>query len=889
MKKCTAKGGLYLKAIFILCGFCMLYNSALAQFIQGRIINNQGEPVPFATVYAKEIYKGTTSNIEGYYKLELPRGKHIIAFQYLGYETREVEIDLQDSVQVLDVTLDERMYMIPEVRVLASGEDPAYSIMRRAIGMSQYYLKQVGQYECQVYLKGTGVIKKIPGLLKRQFKKAGFKEGETFVSENLTNIYYELPNTMEREVISMRNSGPQDAANPMDFITLSLYQDLGGIYSPLDKEAFSHYRFKLKGSFYDNKRLIHKIEVIPKHKGYEYLKGHIFIVDGIWHLHSVDLELEQKLFSIEIRQVYAPVEYDVWMPVSHDFFVEAGAMGMEVEYSYVASVNKYDIQLNKQLDHSVFLELKRKAGLLREEEAAVLEELKAEHARESGEEVSAISELVQKENMSNRDARKLNRLIEKEARKKEKASLEIIQNFTIADSARKMDEVYWDTIRPVPLTSNELDSYNEDSIQLAIDSSKIDSRSYSSAFKFRQLFFGKVYRYNENTTRFYFSGLTNLTAMGYNLVAGPYTGVDMYLDHELDKGRELHVGQEVRYGFARNKPTAKWDFQYAYAPLKRGNFTLSLGRELADYNSTSTMVPFVNMVSTLFESKNYLRLYEQDFVKISNKIDLTNGLELRLGLAYNSRQPEENHTTFTLFQPFGDRVQSNIPYPALLGSSLLASSKSLSAEVEFQYTPRYYYGIREGRKIMVYSHYPTFKLNYQHGVPGLLGSDVSYSKLKAGVEQGLDAGNLGRLFYTIEAGGFIKKDELYFADYKHFSSLPSWYTAGGNAMTFRGLDYYPSATAGNYAQFHLNLRRNKLLLNYLPVLNKSLAYENVYFKSLYREGFKPWHEMGYGMNQVFWLANLEVFTAFKGHKFEGIFFKLAIPIFSGSGEVQIGN
>lgn len=888
MKKKNRRSVFILSLVFIF-GLCCLPKISFAQLIQGRITNNQGEPVPFATVYAKAIFKGTTSNVEGYYQLELPRGRHVLAFQYLGYETKEVEIDLQDSIQVLNVRLDERMYMIPEVRVLASGEDPAYSIMRRAIGMSQYYLKQVEQYECQVYLKGTGVIKKIPGLLKRQFKKEGFKEGETFVSENLTNIYYELPNTMEREVISMRNSGPQNAANPMDFITLSLYQDLGGIYSPLDKEAFSHYRFKLKGSFYENKRLIHKIEVIPKHKGYEYLKGHIFIVDGIWHLHSVDLELEQKLFSIEIRQVYAPVEYDVWMPVSHDFFVEAGAMGMEVEYSYVASVNKYDIELNKQLDHSVFLELKRKAGLLREEEAAVLEELKEEHANESSENIADIRELAQKENMSNRDARKLNRLIEKEARKKEKAPLEIKQTFTIADSARKMDEVYWDTIRPVPLTSNELDSYNEDSIQLAIDSLKIDSRSYSSAFKFNHLFFGKVYRYNENTTRFYFSGLTNLTTMGYNLVAGPYTGFDMYVDREMDDGRNLYVSQEFRYGFARNKPTAKWDIQYAYAPLKRGNFSLSLGRELADYNSTSTIVPFVNMVSTLFESKNYLRLFEQDFIKIRNRFDLANGLELHLGLAYNSRRPEENHTTFTLFQPFGDRVEPNNPYPALTGSSLLKASKSLAAEVEFQYTPRYYYAIREGKKRMAYSHYPTFKLNYQHGIPNLLGSDVSYSKLEAGIEQGLDAGNLGRLFYNIEAGGFIKKDELYFADYKHFSSQPSWYTAGGDAMTYRGLDYYPSATAGNYAQFHLNLQRNKLLLNYLPVLNKSLAYENVYFKSLYREGFKPWHELGYGMNQVFWLANLEVFTAFKGRKFEGVFFKLAIPIFSGSGEVRIGN
>ena len=56
-------------------------------------------------------------------------------------------------------------YEIPEVRITASGEDPAYIIMRKVIGMAPYYLNNISYYKAEVYLKGNLVINKIPKLL----------------------------------------------------------------------------------------------------------------------------------------------------------------------------------------------------------------------------------------------------------------------------------------------------------------------------------------------------------------------------------------------------------------------------------------------------------------------------------------------------------------------------------------------------------------------------------------------------------------------------------------------------------------------------------------------------------------------------------------------------
>jgi len=61
-------------------------------------------------------------------------------------------------------------YEIPEVRISPSNEDPAYIIMRKAIGLAPYYLNNVSYYKAEVYLKGNLVINKIPKLLQKSMK-----------------------------------------------------------------------------------------------------------------------------------------------------------------------------------------------------------------------------------------------------------------------------------------------------------------------------------------------------------------------------------------------------------------------------------------------------------------------------------------------------------------------------------------------------------------------------------------------------------------------------------------------------------------------------------------------------------------------------------------------
>ncbi|MEL7427330.1 MAG: TonB-dependent receptor, partial [Bacteroidota bacterium] len=65
---------------------------------------------------------GTTTNIYGFYSLTMPAGEHKVAFQYLGYQVKVLELNLSEDTQ-LDVELSPDSQVLAEVVVTAEKAD----------------------------------------------------------------------------------------------------------------------------------------------------------------------------------------------------------------------------------------------------------------------------------------------------------------------------------------------------------------------------------------------------------------------------------------------------------------------------------------------------------------------------------------------------------------------------------------------------------------------------------------------------------------------------------------------------------------------------------------------------------------------------------------------
>lgn len=68
--------------------------------ISGHVRDAQnGEELLGATVYVKELGRGTTTNNYGFYSLSLEPGEYTLVYSYVGYKKKTVEIDLQKDIK----------------------------------------------------------------------------------------------------------------------------------------------------------------------------------------------------------------------------------------------------------------------------------------------------------------------------------------------------------------------------------------------------------------------------------------------------------------------------------------------------------------------------------------------------------------------------------------------------------------------------------------------------------------------------------------------------------------------------------------------------------------------------------------------------------------------
>ncbi|MFV0565454.1 MAG: TonB-dependent siderophore receptor [Flavobacteriaceae bacterium] len=90
-------------AIILLFCFAAYSQSTLEGVVKGK----DNQPIPYATVYLKNLQKGTNSNNEGIFSINnIPQGEHTITASAVGYKTASQKINVNNALVELTFTLD---------------------------------------------------------------------------------------------------------------------------------------------------------------------------------------------------------------------------------------------------------------------------------------------------------------------------------------------------------------------------------------------------------------------------------------------------------------------------------------------------------------------------------------------------------------------------------------------------------------------------------------------------------------------------------------------------------------------------------------------------------------------------------------------------------------
>ncbi|HUW92651.1 MAG TPA: DUF5686 and carboxypeptidase regulatory-like domain-containing protein [Bacteroidales bacterium] len=860
-----------------------------AQVLRGTVKDSGGEPLAYASVYITELRQGTTTNQEGLYELTIPSGTYTVNYQFLGYTPTTERIEIEDIDVRRDITLSEQYYEIPAVRVSASGKDPAYFIMRKAIGMASFHLNQVKMYRAEVYIKGGGKIEKLPKMIRRQMdveaNDAQIEEGKFYFTESVNIITFTAPGRYVHKVISSRSNIPvsDSQTSPMDYLQASFYQPVIAeiTISPLAPNAFSHYNFAFMGSTSQGDFVIDKIKVTPKRKSQQLFEGVLFIVEDLWAIHSLDLTNENMAGLIRIKQLYTPVEEGIWMPVSHEFGMDLSLLGIKARGSYSSAVKYLEVQPDRSLLPP--------SGNVTTASLHEKQEIKTETRKE-------IEKLISKDELTTRDMSRLAKLNEKNAAAglKEK-SLEITENtsYEIADDALGKDSLYWDAIRPIPLTSEEALSLPRtlpDSLTLARREGstvtinigvKSENKKKSPARLFmKYALTGNRWQLSKETS-LSFGGLADIKSASFNTVDGFIIGTGMSLSTKTGEKGRLTLDPSVKYAFSRERLMWTVSANLLYDPMTSGSFFIRGGNYSKDFSPVGVN-PFLNSWSSLFFRDNWMKLYNSTFIIAGHRGDLANGLNLMISAMWERREVLENTTSFSFFSP--ENVYTvNVPdNPFIAGevegeeAIIPVNHSNASFTAELTYTPRQRYRIRNGAKISAGSDYPTFRVLYMHGYNYNDTLSGHFDFLKAEISRSKQFAALSEFRWRLSAGGFINGKELQIQDLYFFNTQASPLLLNSYEDAFNLQPYYSVSSRGYFAEAHIRYTTPYLLMKRLPGLSRTLMRENLSTAMLWTPHYGFYAEAGYTISEIFLMAEAGIYVGFHDWNYESLGFRVIL-------------
>ncbi len=755
----------------------VLQQSLMAGIIKGRITDENGEGLPFATVLEKGTTNGTSANGDGYYTLEVQEGSHTITAQYIGYQPTTRQVNSATDKEV-NFKLQPQRLEVKEVTIKANGEDPAYPIMRKVIEKRKYHADLVKTFETDVYLKGVLRLRKMPDKIMgislkiedeeaaNERKEMGLDSagrGILYLLEEYTQYAYKAPNKNFTKVVSIRESGDPKGVGfaTMPPIT-NIYENnidvIGGLnkrgfISPANSNAFLYYKYKFLGSYLDGDHMINKIQVIPRRKFEPLFSGYVYVVDDEWVFQSVDLRLTKEsqmdqLDTLKLEQTYIPVAKDVWIIQSQVLYPVISLLGLEAAGNFVTSYRNQKI--NQPIPDSKF------AG-------------------------------------------------------------NVISVYDTAANDRTV--AYWDTLRPIPLEKDEVQNFKLKDSLYTHQKNKADSLSKipRTSLGFSDfLLSGPSVRRGKNV----WSMSPLISSVSYNTVEGLNATLNLSWTHKVDEDKTFSMNLLNRYGFSNTHYNALLKMSYEIKDPKwksRGwRFRFEGGQYVYQLNNDNPITPLINLSYTLFGGQNYMKIYENRLGKLNVLRNWGNGLKATLGLSYEQRMPLENRTDYVFSE--GNKKNLTPNQPANL--PLLEEHKAALVSASISYQPGWRYIQYPKYKAALRSSAPVFTARYTKGIPNIFDSKSDFDKWSVEIEHSINLKLLGSIDYRLMGGGFLNDNYVGIPDMKHLFGNQT-FLANPYLNSFQLAPYYRfSNTAEIYGQGHVEWHLNGWLTNKIPVFRR---------------------------------------------------------------------
>ncbi|WGK64873.1 DUF5686 and carboxypeptidase regulatory-like domain-containing protein [Croceiramulus getboli] len=792
-----------MKYLIALCG--LLVTLSGGSQVVGKVTDEAGASLPYVNIYLQDSYTGTTTNADGNYKLELEKtGTYTLVYQFLGYQRLQKEVNIDRFPYILNVSLQPETTSLDEV-VVSSDVNPADRIIRETIAKRKAYLEKTDAFTADFYSRGLWRIENAPEkILGQEIGDLGggldsTRSGIIYLSETISEIAVRRPNDFEERIVASKVSGNDNgfSFNSAQEANFSFYDNTVDLnvpmVSPIARNAFSYYDYRLLGAFYEEGKLINKIEVTPKRPKDRVFNGVIYIVEDDWQLYGLELKTNGEAIQVPVvenlifRQNF---KYDPnteqWIKILQTIDFSFKFLGFEGDGRFTAGYSNYEF--DPTFSRNRF-----------------------------GAEVLSF---------------------EPEANKKDSIFWKGIRPVPLTDEELN-DYIKKDSLQVIRKSEKYLDS--------------LDARS--NKFSPLSPVFGYTYTNSYDRWQLAFEG--PLTDIQFNTIQGWHGTLGLSFNSWSDENytRYFSAFAKANYGFSDDQLRFTAGLSMRFNRTNRRYLALSGGRALRQFNPQEPISPLINTAASLNFERNYLKAYDLHFARIDYSEELVNGFRLYANLAYEERQPLFNTTDQTWFPQDDIQYTSNNPLdPSNFTSAAITRHEIVKTSItgRFRFGQKYM-SYPDGKFNLENEDYPTLFLTYEKGF-GASEDGLEFDQVRIQAQQDLNLGNKGTLGYNLKAGTFFNAaNEISFVDYQHFNGNQTRVgTSGRYLNTFNLMPYYERSTNQNYLEGHLEHDFKGWILGKIPGINQLNFNLIAGAHVLATRDAKPYYEFSVGMDNIGW-------------------------------------
>ena len=808
--------------LFLTLHFSIIINAAT---ISGTIKEKNGSFLPFSSILIKGTTQGVSANIKGVYSVQLEPGEYVLVCQYIGHQSQEKIIKVSKVDQVINFELEAQQYKLNEVVVTSGSEDPAYAIIRKAIEKREEHLNEIKKFQCEVYIKGQIQLRNFP---KSFFgRKIDFEDGDTskrkmlLLSETIAKYSVQEPAKQKVEVISTKVSGRSSAFGLSDPQIISFYENIISVGENLNPRGF----------------------VSPIANGalnfYRYKFEGTFFENGkeVSRIKVIPKRSYEPLFN-----GYINIIENEWRIQSLDLtLLKEQQMQyldtLRIQQLYVPAGNLWVIKNQVIYPSGKFLGFDFFGSFV---------------------------QVYDKFDLGPNFAPKF-------------------FNHTVLkflDSSNKKSMTYWDSIRPLPLLTEEVRDYKKkDSLeQVRKNPHYLDSLDAKNN-KFRLgglLFSGQTYRNRKNKETFSFSSL--LSTLNYNTVEGGVINFAPTFRRRFEGRSSYFFIPDIRYGFANGHLNPSFSAGYSFGKKYLQSISIAGGKNVYQFNNANPIKPRINTLTTLLDENNYMKIYEAEFFRVSYNTGIGNGINISATFQFQNRHPLNNLVDPVSWKKYSER-DFTPNYPTDISSSNILNHQASVLSIGITWRPGADYMELPDRMVSLGSKFPTFTASLTQGINGFLGSDIDYTKWRIGISDELNLKLGGQLNYNFVFGGFLSANKTYIPDYQHYLGNQTIF-ASRELSSFQLAPYYKYSNTANFnvaahAEYHLN----GLLSNKIPGFKKLNWFFVTGANALHVDKGADYYEWFFGIENIFKVIRVDYVMGFEinGSSSRGI--RLAVPFF----------